>query len=66
MKGLLPTPNTGPFFPSNTAIQTEIKFGRHWHSELSATPDTPISRLTHDITQYFTSTPDTQNPFHEP
>ncbi len=75
MKGVLPTCDTGPFFPSDTDIQTEINFGRHQHSELStrhSTPhlsltlDTLISKSTLDITQYFESTSDTQTPFMGP
>ena len=36
MKGIFLTPDTGPFFPSNTDIQTKINVGRHRHSELLA------------------------------
>ena len=75
MKGVLPTPDTGPFFPSDTDIQTKINFSRHRHSESSArhstpyfspTLDTLISKSTVDITQYFESTLDTHTPFHGP
>ncbi len=35
-KGVFPTPDTGPFFPSDTDIQHKINVGRHRHSELVA------------------------------
>ncbi len=34
MKGVYPTPDTSPFFPSDTEIQTYINVGRHRHSGL--------------------------------
>ncbi len=40
-KGVLRTPVTGPFFPSDTDIQTKINFGRHRHSKLSVRHSTP-------------------------
>ncbi len=34
MKGVFPTPDNGPFFPSDTDIQPKLYVARHWHSEL--------------------------------
>ncbi len=36
IKGVFPTPDTGPFFQSDTDIHPKISVARHWHSELSA------------------------------
>ncbi len=42
MKGVFTTPDTGPYFPSDTDIQTKISVSRHRHSELSARHSTSL------------------------
>ncbi len=36
MKGVFPTPNTEPFFPSDTDIQSKVNVAKHRHSDLVA------------------------------
>ncbi len=36
MKGVFPTPNTEPFFSSDTDIQPKVNVAWHWHSDLVA------------------------------
>ncbi len=36
MKGVFPTPDTEPFFPSDTDIQPKINVAQHRHSDLVA------------------------------
>ncbi len=74
LKGVFPTPDTGPFFPSDADIQPKINVARHRHSELVvrhltlhfSSTLTVIPKLTPDIAQNFEPTPDTQTPLHGP
>ena len=66
MKGVFPTPDTCPFFPSDTDIQTKIKFSRHRQLELLARHlILSLTKSKLDITENFES-PDTQTPLHRP
>ncbi len=46
MKGVIPTPDTKQFFPSNTDIQLKINVARHGHSDLLARHSTLHSSPT--------------------
>ena len=46
MKGVFPTLDTEPFFPSDTDIQPKINVARHQHSDLAARHLTPHFRPT--------------------
>ena len=73
MNGVFPTPDTVPFFPSDTDIHPKTNVARHRHSHLVPRHLTPhfsptltLSFPPLDITQNFGSTPDTQTPFRGP
>ena len=53
MNRVFPTPNTGPFFPSDTDIQPKMYVPRHRHSELVTRHLTPHFSPT--LTVSFTS-----------
>ncbi len=57
MKGVFPTPDTGPLFPYETDLETKICVDWHWHSLFASMYDTrhlTSARHWHSADSHFT------------